>query len=140
VVQLFKYDLRMVEIYIKITKLPVLGEVGNDVFYISSVGFGIGLWAAPLPNKGGVYEVEMTIKEKLVWGASIKPSTKEGDEIGCADGITNIHAKILSNENGDLAIELLNSIVMIETDRPPEKLPSRVELLVGKVIFYPIIF
>lgn len=108
------------------------------VRFSSSYGDSSGIWVGDLPREGEIFDVELEIKEELIWDKTIRESNKEVVSISCEANLFRMVAKVVSSDDDYLAVSLGESIVLLEVKNAPGRMPSFVEFFASNAMLYPV--
>lgn len=108
------------------------------VHFHSSAGSGTALWMGIPPAIGEEHDVEFDLNEVFSWGKKLIPSSREAPHITVINGVTRITAQIVQNADEEwAALQLGDSIILIELDEPSTQESRFVEVKATKIHLYP---
>jgi hypothetical protein len=108
------------------------------VKFESPLGGATAQWAGTKPDIGALYEVELEVPGLLTWGSDIVETLaresiyEEGGRIclvGCVQSL---------GDDGVVAIQVGNDIVLVETVGAPSAIPRRVLICVPEIKLFDI--
>ncbi|MCF5657742.1 MULTISPECIES: hypothetical protein [Pseudomonas] len=113
-------------------------ENASHVKFRSPVGDGIGVCTDASIKTGARLDVELDLDEVFSWGRNIRPSLCKTPQIMVINGITHITAKLIqSSDNEFAALQVGDSIILIELDGPMPQEHEFVDLKAAKIHLYP---
>ncbi|WP_404487910.1 hypothetical protein ABWL43_12380 [Pseudomonas sp. HT11] len=123
----------------KIRIIDTFSELGVlHVSFQSPVGSGTALWSDSVPKAGEIVDVEFDLDEVFSWGKNMTHSSEKTPKISAIANVTYITAELSQSADEECAaLNLRDSIILIELDGAIPLQSGFVELRAAKIHLYP---
>ncbi|MFT0476958.1 hypothetical protein ACMSI6_24050 [Pseudomonas antarctica] len=123
----------------KIRIIDIFSELGVlHVSFHSPVGSGTALWSDSVPKAGMNIDMEFDFDEFFSWGNNMTHSSEKTPKITAIANVTYITAELSRGADEECAaLNLSDSIILIELDGPPPLASGFVEVRTSRIHLYP---
>ncbi|MCU1775849.1 hypothetical protein NTD89_02330 [Pseudomonas sp. 14P_5.3_Bac1] len=123
----------------KIRIIDTFSELGVlHVSFQSPVGSGTALWSDSVPKAGEIVDMEFDLDEVFSWGKNMTHSSEKTPKISAIANVTYITAELSQSADEECAaLNLRDSIILIELDGAIPLQSGFVELRAAKIHLYP---
>ncbi|WLI31107.1 hypothetical protein PSH61_08345 [Pseudomonas rhodesiae] len=89
------------------------------VKFQSLSGNATALWSGTAPKNNEILNMEIDLEDVFSWGKNIKPSNKKTPHITTINGVTQITAEMIKNQDEECsALKVNDSIILIDLEKP----------------------
>ena len=108
------------------------------VKFQSPSGNATALWSGTAPENNEILDVEFDLDDVFSWGKNIKLSNKKTPHITTINGVTQITAEMIKNQDEECAVLKINdSIILIDLEKPIAEKTGCVQVSTARIRLYP---
>ena len=108
------------------------------VKFQSPSGNATALWSGTTPENNEILDVEFDLDDVFSWGKNIKLSNKKTPHITTINGVTQITAEVIKNQDEECAaLKINDSIILIDLEKPMAEKTGWVQVSTARIRLYP---